>query len=170
LTLSAGTQLVDVTGFDGAADPTLPVCAPVGIPNAGKKVETLAKLSGKSGNWQAASVAATDTLEIHFQDANQPGRGGESIVGTVAGRATDARFGDPDNLGPRGVSVNFSPDATPASLTGVVASTGFVSGIATGVIQFTDDITKATSTCAGVEIIFQPLPPSLRSWPLISRR
>jgi hypothetical protein len=157
LGLSAGQYVFAVSGGDASPDPTL-VCQATGISPIRKSVQATLIQTADGSDWIVRPTVASDTLEIRFRDAGYQSMVREAVTGTISGRLADTSVLIPGATSGNGVIVDFSPQGSPAAITGLVtvgAGLQYIGARADGGIQFIDVATGKSSMCPAVELSWQ---------------
>ncbi len=156
LSLTAGTYLLELTGYALSYNPDIQPCQPIGIPRAGTDLLTTVDLASEGDEWVGRSTASSGgTIELRFRDAGVYLTGGEVLVGSLAGSASDlALFRSARDVR---IAIRGAGGSSAADLTGAAIAGPFLFGRASGAIELSDS-TGAMSSCPSVSWTLQRLP------------
>ena len=153
LPLTAGRQLLTLSGFAISSDPSLPPCAPAGQPRDGTLVNTVVLLTSENGSWVARSALNFGTIELHLRPSGTAVTG-YGVTGTISGTAIDVGL-----MGvPRDVQVTLgSSSSGAATFDGESNSktSSFMVGRIAGAVRFSDS-QGVSSTCSAIQWSMQP--------------
>ena len=149
LGLPEGRYSVSVIGFDLAADPRIQVCSPIGVPSAGKNMQTTVDLRQESSEWVAHSTTGAGDLVIRLRESGPSSGSTVPVLGSATGTAlwSDTRFPSRD------LRVRFDGIATASG--DLTRGVSFINGQITGTIVFSNSGGE-TSTCPMVLWTLQP--------------
>ena len=159
LGLTAGTYILELTGYAFSLDPEIGICQPFGVPRSGTNLVTTTEVKLEDGEWVARSASTgpteMDGLELRLRDAGHRNPGGEALTGLVTGSAVDQGLFRP--VRDVRVSIRGAGGSSGAELSGTTSAGPFLLGRVTGAIDFSDS-TGATSTCPTVSWTLQRRP------------
>ena len=146
-----GRYSVTLIGFDLSTDPRIQVCSPVGVPPAGKNMQTIVDLRQEGSEWVARSIAGAGDVVIRLEEAGTSNGAIVPIQGSATGTAlwADPRFPAVD------LRVRF--DGTAPASGELTRFAGFINGQISGTIIFSNS-NGAASTCPMVLWTMQPIP------------
>ncbi len=159
LGLTAGTYILELTGYAFSLDPEIEACQPVGVPRSGTNLVTTTEVRLEGEEWVARSAPTgpmeMDGLELRLRDAGRREIGGEALIGLVTGSAVDQGLFRPAR--DVRVSIGGAGGSSGAEVSGTASAGPFLLGRVTGAIDFSDS-TGATSTCPTVSWTLQRRP------------
>jgi hypothetical protein len=153
LNLQLGLQLVTFLGLGLSSDPTLPPCAPLGVPSAGTSVSTQLMLTRDGSDWVARSPSPElGSIELRFRVS------GTSVEGTVVTGSANGAAPDHGSFSrpPLDVIITLGANGGAEHLEGTASrSVPIINGTIAGTTAFSNSRDER-STCTVVQWMMQP--------------
>lgn len=155
LVLRTGRQLLSLTGFSSSPDPNR-ICTPPGLPPSGPLVYAYVQLEQSGAEWVARTRPGDEgSIELRLRDAGFRQMGGQAVVGTIRGMASDSDVDVFHSATTVRALISDVPGSGLAELDGSASIASHVWGRIVGSITFSDSLGRG---CTSREISFSLQP------------